>query len=203
MALIPPIGTAGIYKLQEPFQAMLQPNMSYRADAVRRLSDFLEVGIDPYEEFYKKNGLSKETYDQDTLNQVAMVSLVSAGGHWVYVPSTYILAYPDLNGVPYAVTILGLELGAIPTYKDLSGLKNALSNLCRDTVGVQPQVKEVVVSAVSKLSQADHDALEAARAAMITNTTTDRAKYLQLQAAYAQLQQQVAALEAYIKAHAL
>jgi hypothetical protein len=199
MALIPPIGTSGIYKLKAPFDALLQSNTSYRADAARRISDYLELGVDPFEEFYDKNGLAKEIYDADVTNQVVIVSLVSAAGHWVYVPSTYILSYPDLNGVAYTVMVLGLELGAIPQYMDLSGLKNALSNLCRDTVGVVPTVKEVAISAVSKLSQADHDALEAGRQALITNTTTDRAKYLALQAQFAALQQQYAALQDYIK----
>lgn len=199
MALIPPIGTAGIYKLQSPFDVLLQPNTSYRTDSARRVSDFLELGVDPFEEFYQKNGLAKETYDADVTNQVVIVGLVSGAGHWVYVPSTYIVAYPDLNGVPYAVTVLGLELGAIPTYLDLSGLKTALANLVRDTIGVTPTPKEVVISAVSKLSQQDHDALEAGRAVLITNTTTDRAKYLALQTQYATLQQQYQALEDYVK----
>lgn len=199
MALIPPVGTAGIYKLDAPFSAQLQPNMSYRCDAVRRLSDFLEVGVDPYEEFYKKNDLTKEKYDLDVMNRVCMISLVSSSGHWLYVPSTYILAYPDLNGVPYTVMVLGLELGAIPNYKDLTGLKQALSNLTRDTIGITPVIKEVAVSAVTKLSQADADALEAARQSQITNSQTDRAKLLALQQAYTLLQQQYAQLEAYVR----
>ncbi len=199
MALIPPVGTAGIYKLAEPFQSKLQPNMSYRCDAVRRISDFLEIGIDPYQEFYLANAISKETYDQDVVNQVCIVSLVSSGNHWLYVPSTYILAYPDLNGIPYTVMVLGLELGAIPGYKDLSALKQALANLTRDTIGVLPAVKEVAISATSKLSQADHDALEAARQQNITNTQTDRAKYLALQAQFAALQQQYNELEAFVR----
>lgn len=201
MALIPPIGTSGIYKLADPFQGLMQPNMSYRCDAVRRLSDLLNVGVEPYEEYYQKNGLSKDKYDQDTQNQVSIVSLVSTSGHWIFVPTTYILQYPDLNGVAYHVLVLGLELGAIATYKDLTGLKTSLANLCRDTVGVLPTVKEAVVSAESKLSQADADALEAGRQVLINNTQTDRAKYLTLQQENAALRQQITDLENYIKSH--
>lgn len=199
MALLPPIGTSGIYKLKAPFDTQLQPNTSYRADSLRRISDYLELGVDPFEEFYDKNGLPKEIYDQDVQNQVVIAGLVSAAGHWVYVPSTYIISFPDLNGVPYTVMVLGLELGAIPQYMDLTGLKNTLANLCQDTIGVMPTVKEVAISAVSKLSQADHDALEAGRQAKITNTTTDRAKAIALQAQVTALQQQISALQDYIK----
>lgn len=199
MALIPPVGTSGIYKLDVPFAAQLQPNMAYRCDAIRRLSDFLEIGVDPFVEFYQKYGIAKEKYDSDVMNQVCIISLVSTSGHFVYVPSTYVLAYPDINGVAYTVMVLGLELGAIPNYKDLTGLKQALSNLTRDTIGVTPIIKEVAVSAVSKLSQADADALEAARQLLINNSQTDRAKLLAMQQQYALLQQQYAQLEAYVR----
>lgn len=201
MALIPPVGTSGIYKLAPPFSTLLQANMSYRCDAVRRIADFLEAGIDPFEEFYVPRGLSKAAYDQDLMNQVCIVSLVSAGGHWVYVPSTYVLSYPDINGVPYTVMVLGLELGALPNYRDLTGLKQALANLTRDTIGVTPTIREVAISAVQKLSQADHDALENARMLAITNTQTDRAKLLAAEQELALLRQQYAQLEAYVQNH--
>lgn len=200
MALIPPVGTSGIYKLASPFNTLLQSNMSYRCDAVRRIADFLELGFDPFEEFYAPRGLAKEVYDLDLQNQVCIVSLVSTGGHWVYVPSTYILSYPDINGVPYTVMVLGLELGAIPNYKDLTGLKQAISNLTRDTIGITPTIKEVAISAVQKLSQADHDALENARVVAINNSQTDRAKLLATQAELAALRQQYDELEAYVRA---
>lgn len=201
MALIPPVGTSGVYKLASPFNTLLQANMSYRCDAVRRIADFLEVGLEPFVEFYEPRGLTKAAYDLDLQNQVCIVSLVSAGGHWVYVPSTYILSYPDINGVPYAVMVLGLELGAIPNYKDLTGLKQAIANLTRDTIGITPTVREVAISAVQKLSQADHDALENAREAAINNSQTDRAKLFAAQAELTALRQQYSELEAYINAN--
>lgn len=201
MALIPPIGTSGIYKLDAPFATKLQANMSYRCDAVRRVADFLEVGLDPFEEIYASNGLTRERYDLDLANQVCIISLVSASGHWVYVPSTFVLAYPDINGVPYTVMVLGVELGAIPNYKDLTGLKQVLSNLVRDTIGITPTIREVAISAVQKLSQSDHDALENARTLAINNSQTDRAKLIATEAQLAALQQQYAQLEAYVRAN--
>jgi hypothetical protein len=201
MALIPPIGTSGIYKLASPFSSKLQQNMSYRCDAVRRISDYLEEGVDPYTELYVPNNISKAQYDQDLLNQVCIISLVSAANHWVHVPSTYILAYPDLNGVPYTVMVIGLEVGAIPNYKDLSGFKHALSELTRDTIGVTPVIREVVISAEQKLSQADHDALENSRAMLITNSQTDRARLIAAQNELTTLRQQYAQLQAYVQAN--
>lgn len=200
--MLPPIGTSGIYKLGGPFGTLLQVNMAYRCEAQRRIADLVEAGIEPYEEFYQKYNLSREQYNLDLLNQVSVVSLVSEAGHWVFVPSSYILAYPDINGVAYRVMVLALEIGSIPNYRDLSGLKSVLQEVCRDTLGVVPQIKEVAISAEQKLSQADHETLEANRLSNVTNTQTYRARYLQtqqdfqiLQARYLELQQYVLSLQ--------
>lgn len=173
--------------------------MSYRCDAVRRISDFMIEGVNVYDEIYQPEGISQAKYDQDLLNQVCIVSLVSGADHWVHVPSTYIIAYPDLNGIAYNVLVLGLEIGAVPNYRDLTGLKAALSDLTRDTLGMVPTVREVVISAEQKLSQADHDALENARNVMITNSQTDRAKLIAAQYELATLRQQYNDLVNYVR----
>jgi hypothetical protein len=198
-ALIPPIGTSGIFRLNAPFSADLQSGMSYRCEAIRRVIDFVEAGLDVYEEIYLPKGLSRAQYEQDAANQVAIISLVASSGHFVFVPSTYILAYPDIGGVPYTVMVLGLELGSIPNYMNLSGLKSVLSNAVRDTIGVTPQIREVAVSAVQKLSQADHDVLENARKVLITNTQTDRAKAIDYEARFNALQLQHQQLQEWVK----
>jgi hypothetical protein len=202
MALLPPIGTSGIFQLAAPFNNQLQSNMSYRCDAIRRFNDLLDspVSIDPYEEFYLPNNITREKYEQDAQNLTSIVSLVSSAGHVVYVPSSYITGYPDINGIPYHVVVLGLELGALPQYKDLTGLKQAIANLVRDTIGVYPQMKEVVISAEERLSQADHDVAENARALMIVNSQTDRARLLALQTQHAALQNQYQQLSDYVRA---
>lgn len=199
MALIPPIGTSGVYQLASPFSNQLQSNTTYRCDAVRRISDLIELGIEPFEEYYLPNGLTQALYDQDLINRVSIVSLVSDAGHWVYVPTTYILAYPDINGVPYHVLLLGVELGAIPSYKDLTGLKQAIADLVRDTIGIHPTIREAVVSAEQRVSQQDHEVLEAARQNSVINTQTDRSRLLASQAELASLRGQYNQLEEFVK----
>lgn len=199
LAFIPPIGTTGIYSLAAPFNTDLLPNTTYRCDSARRFSDYIEEGVDPFEEFYKPKGLTEAQYEQDVINHVVIISLVSAGNHWVRVPSTYVLALPDINGIAYSVTVLGMEMGAIPIYMDLTGMKAAIADLAQSIVGVRPSIKEVVISAVEKVSQADHDTLEAARQLAITNSNTDRSRLITLQRQYDTLKGQYDQLEAYIK----
>ena len=199
LALIPPIGTTGIFTLSAPFTTKLQVATSYRCEAIQRFSELLEAGAEPFEEFYQVNGLTQEKYEQDLANNVCIVSLVSNTGHWVRVPSSYIVAFPDIGGIAYSVMVLGLEIGAIPNYLDLTGLKSVLAQVCQDTLGKRPEVKEVIISAVEKISQSDHDTLENARQQAITNSQTDRAKLLALQKQYAALLLEHQQLEAWVK----
>lgn len=198
---MPPIGASGVYKLAAPFQNKLLPNTSYRCEAVRRIADLVEQGIDPYEEFYQPNGLSRESYDRDVSQNAAMCSLVSQNDHWLYVPSSYIQSYPNVNGIPYSSIILGVSIGPIPNYMDLAGLRAALSNVVQDSIGVTPEIKSVVVSPVTNLSQQDHDSIEATRQSRISNTRTDRARAIKAEAENQQLRLQIRQLEDYIRAN--
>lgn len=202
MSLIPPIGTAGIYQLKAPFASHLQPSVSYRCDAVRRVSDMVEAGIDPFAEFYETNGIDESKYNQDLLNNVCIVSLVSAAGHWVYVPSSYILSYPNVNGVPYRVMLLGVELGPIPDYMDLSVVKSSVADVVRDTIGITPQIKEVAISPIQNFSQNDHDVVEANRQAAILSSPTWKAKYLDIERRFTALQQAYNELAAIVQNNA-
>jgi hypothetical protein len=200
MAMIPPVGTSGVYTLSGPFTTKLRANTSYRCEAVRRVADLLEMGVDPFEEFYEPIGLSRATYDMDLANMVSIVSLASESNHWLYVPSSYITGYPNINGISYTALILGVQLGAVPNYMDLSGLHAAIKEIVQDTIGVIPNIQTVGVSAAQMLSQTDHDAVEAARQYKITNTQTSRAKVIALTRENASLRQKLQSLEAYVAA---
>lgn len=188
MALLPPIGTAGIYDLNSPFASKLQPNISYRCESIRRFSDMLQLGEDPYELHYSPNGLSLEIYNNDALNSTCIVSLQSASGHWVHVPSTYIRSFPNVNGVPYRAMVLGVEIGPVPEHQKLETLKAAISDIVRDNFGVTPSIKEVAISSTQNFSQRDHEILEQQRAAQIVNSPTYKSKYLALQKQFEALQ---------------
>ena len=196
---MPPLGASGVYTLRAPFNNKLQANTSYRCDAIRRLNDFIELGVDPYEEFYAPMQIPRTSYESDIGHNVSIVSLVSQNNHWVYVPSTYITSYPNVNGIPYVSLLLGVSLGAIPHYMDMTGLSAAISNLVRDTIGVVPQIRQVAVSDVTHLSQRDHDSVETNRQQAINNTQTDRARAIALQQENAALRQQLNDLQAYIR----
>jgi hypothetical protein len=198
MALIPPIGTSGVFRLKSPFAALLRSNTSYRCDAVRRFADIYEQGIDPYTSYYAPHGLSKQQFDNDVGAGNCIVSLASSGDHWVYVPSSYIEAFPNQGGITYQGIVVGVPLGAVPTYMDLSAVCQALQNVVRDMMGINAVASQVAVTAVENVRVEDHNAIMAARAHYIENATTDSAKAKNWENQYRALKQQYDQLAAYV-----
>jgi len=198
VSLTPPVGASGLFRLASPFEQDLIPGVNYTCIAVRKFADIQKLGIDPYATFYVPNGLAESIYVTDVANGECIVTLRSNGGAFLYVPTSYILSYPNMGGIPYTAIVLGVSLGAIPNYVDLTAVKVAIANVVHDMFGVTPQIQQAAISETKNMSIADANAIESARLAEITNNQTDRAMYLaaqaQLTAALAKIQE----LESYI-----
>lgn len=165
------------------------------------MADIVVLGIDPHAEFYAPHGLTYQHYEQDLLNGECIVSLRSNAGHWVYVPTSYVRSYPNTGGIPYTAIVMGINIGAVPNYLDLTQLKQRIVDLVRDTIGVSSTVTQVAISPTKNLPQADSNAIEAARTANITSTNTDRAQFINMRNQRDAALQKVAELEAYIAAN--
>ncbi len=205
-SLIPPLGASGTFSVAAPFTAVVSPTTSYECMAVRYLADFIKIGIDPFAKFYQQAGItpvSLSNYQADLAQlDTAIVSLKDTSDNWVYVPSTYITGYPNPGGIPYTPLILGIDIGPIPDYQDLSSLKTSIASLVEGVLGLTSvSVQEIKIGNTQNLSQSDHNALQAARAANITDSSTDRAKYLATLAQLVQLQGQYAQLATWVKAN--
>lgn len=199
---IPTIGAAGLYRLQAPFDTLLIAKTSYTCIAIRRLADFVAFGGDPKADYYTKYGVDDDTWTRDFNNpEVCIVSLQTTSGAQVYVPSTFILSYPNMGGVPYTSLVLGINLGPIPDKLNLSNLYTSMVNLVRDTIGINADVRSVAVSETELILQADHEALEVARQALIQTSATDSAKLLEMSTKLDNANTKLAQAEAYILAN--
>lgn len=194
---IPPIGVSGIWSLSSPFKEKLQANVPYTLIAIRKLSDILNAGGDPEADYYTVNSLDITKYTTDFNNDVSILSLQHGGNAIVYVPSSYVMSYPDIGGVPYTSLALTIPIGAIPDSLDLSYLKTRLTAVVAETIGVTATVQTVAVSNKTLLTTADAQAAETARQAKVNTTMTDYAMYLQAAAQRDSALQKIQALEQY------
>ena len=201
MSLLPPIGASGVYQLNTPFAGSLSANTTYTCMAIRRIADIVQSGFDPYESYYQPYGIAKTTYDQHIKADMCIVSLRSAGGNWFYVPSAYIASYPNMGGIKYTSLLLGINLGPVPSFLNLAHVKQKIIDDIRDMIGITSTVTTVAVSETKLLPQEVSNAIEASRQSNISESTTDRAKYLNTLAELAAVRTKVTELENYIATH--
>lgn len=194
MALnVPPIGTRGIYSLKAPFSTV--PNELYSCGAIRYFKDVENQGIDVYKRYYEPYELTQSDYSRDRAAGVAIITLMSDTQSPIYVPSSYILSFPNLASVNYHHVVISASLGVLPETLDLTFLKDQVSQTIAATIGVAPTVFENVAETTGVVTPENHDALEIARQAAVTNLTTDRALYLAEKQKNTTLQQKLTALE--------
>jgi hypothetical protein len=194
MALnVPPPGTRGLYSLKAPFKTV--PNQLYSCGAIRYFKDIQNEGKNVYEKYYKPHDLTEADYARDVAANVVIITLLSESQQPIYVPSSYILSFPGLTSYNYQHVVLSLSLGSLPDALDLTFLKTQIATTVSEVIGVMPTVFENVAPATGVVTPEQHDAMEAARQAAVTNRTTDYARYLEERDKRIALEAKVAALE--------
>lgn len=198
---IPPIGTRGVYSLKAPWTT--QPTVLYSCAAIREFVDLENLGTNVYETYYLPYSVERNTYERDRRNNEVIITLVSDTESPIYVPSSFIAAFPDLSYRNYQHIVLSASVGPLPDYIDLTFAKAQMASALSDVIGVEPAVHVSVAAMSGVVSPDEHEALEAARQAAIANRTTDRARVLELQQQNASLAQRLAILEQIVKDHGL
>lgn len=195
----PPLNAAGVYTLIAPWATT--ENTTYTCIAIRSYQDLLQHGVDIVSTYYTPNGLGVTQYQADLAAGANLITLVSANQPTIYVPDTYIQAYPDLSNVAYSNVILSCQLGPLPDTLDLSYLMQQLAALVSDTIGIEPTVNMHVSPSTQVVTATQAASMETARQAAITNRTTDRAQVLELQAQLAAANQLIATYQNLAIAH--
>lgn len=203
--IVPDIGATGIYTLKTPFDKLIATNNSgtdvltavtYTCVAVRKVSEIIKTGGDPYYAYYEPNAISEAIYKEDVAKGLCIVTLRSSAGDFVYVPSTYIAAFPKGGGVMYCTYGLGISLGALPVDTDLTALKKRIQDAVTETVGVSSDIKVLSLSNNALVATDYHERLQAARTALVTSVETDRVVRLRLEEQVIALGTRIKMLEA-------
>lgn len=201
MSYIPQLGAVGVYALQAPFDTLLTPQVAYTCRSLRMLSDIAASGELVWERFYAPLNVSEQLYLLDLNANVCIVGLQAGTGEWIYVPSSFILKAPDVNGVLYSPVVLGVNLGPIKDSYQLDGLIGKLEGVVEAVIGIKPVIKGVLISQPAVVSYENSAKIEAARAKMVTDTQSDYSKVQSLTAELTAVRVKLKALEDYIKLH--
>lgn len=194
MRRTPPLYATGKWTLTSPFIA--DPNAIYICKAIRSLDEIKASGIDPFTTYYEYYGISRTDYEQDVINQVNIVVLMSPTHPAIHVPDSYIASYPDLTTVPYTHVVLSISLGAVPDTLALDDIKQKIYDEVLNSVGVESVVREHQASSIAEgIPQQTHSTLEANRLQRIESNETNLAKYLRAQSENAELKTKIQLLE--------
>lgn len=197
--IIPTIGSSGNFALRAPFDQVVLPKERYTCQAVRRLSDYLANNEDPKTDIYDANSIPEAEYDDDVEKDMYIISLQGETGQWVYVPARYLISYPITNGIPYRTMMIGAALPPLPADRDLSFLLTEISNLIKDSLGVEPDMDLMETSMVILVDRDKHDVAQAQRDAVSNGRTTDRSRLIQTQTQLTTALAKIIELEAFIR----
>lgn len=197
LGVIPVIGSAGFYEFQAPFDVHSALKIEYTCKAIRRISDYLANNESVQEEIYTAQGI-ESAWEEDSKVDSYIVSLQSATGHWLYIPSRYILSYPSVNGEQYRSMMIGISLPALPVTQDLSAIMEDVKDIVETSLGVDVVLKAVETSKVTMVNYEKHMETQTLRESKITNHATLGAKLIKLKKENDALLQKVAQLEQFI-----
>lgn len=176
MAINIPLGTKGRFKVSTPFTT--DPAVTYFCGAIRYFKDIENDGKNVFETYYNPHLIAYSDYEKDRLNNVPILTLLSDQYSPIYIPSSYIAEYPDVDNYEYKNVILTASLGALPSNVALDFTIEQVRLAILSTVGLNPDVHLGVIPVTGTLTPSEHETAEAARQAAITNTVTDYSRYL-------------------------
>lgn len=185
--IIPEIGAKGKFLFKAPFSNNTTAVTEFECMSVRTLTDIVNSGEDAFVKYYKPHGLTLQDYNADLNEGIAIVSLLSGEGRWLYVPNNRITALPDASGVRYQMLVLSANLGAIAETQDLTNLENAVKDVIYSYLGVEPETQLVAVSQPAMVAEEDHERIMVARQNKVESRPPVIKKLGTLQATYTAL----------------
>lgn len=197
--LILSIGTEGSFELASPFTNALHPQARYTVRSIRTMSDIIASGGNPQDVYYTPNSIPEADYLKDLQADVCIIGLQATSGEWVYVPQSYIVSMPNLEGASYRPLALVIPLGMTRDDKDLTNLKLAANALVMSHLGVQATSTIVSVGAAELVSLEEDTRIQSQRALHVTYSESEAAKQTRLERENASQREQLQQLANYIK----
>ena len=141
----PIVGRTDNYKLLPPFDG-LNKDTTMTVVGTMLLADYDSADIDIFKTVYERNGLTEQDFRNDIDNNVMLVTLKLNTGK-EYIPSSYLyVESPDKRTFVYNRKAFIIDLGQLPVMEDVESLKTELVDTIVRTLGIEPFIKDVVIS---------------------------------------------------------
>lgn len=173
---IPATGETGFYRVAHPFE--ITEGEVYTCKAIRTISEFISLGVDPYEQYYKPFNIELDIFESHVTLDMEIISLQNDGGRWVHIPASYMLGYPNMNGIPYRSVAITVMLPPFPVDQTYTHVESQVKDIVQEALGVNATSKLVVVSKTKLIDSGAHEVTKASRIqASKGSTPTAQAAY--------------------------
>ena len=189
----PTLGATGLYTLDAKWPKI--ENKIYTCSAVIAFQEHLRNDVDVFNTFYSPLKIDHKEYVKDLGLFANMVTLTATDGSVVFVPDTRIVRWPGSGMVPYSHMVLSVSLGLLPDSLDLDHLVTTIGEMASATSGVDTSAKLHRAPSTGTITVKQHQQLEKARKAKVSEKTTNHAKVVQLTAELNAAKAKIAALE--------
>ena len=169
--LIPIVGVKGKFTTASPYSTLVSSAIDYECIAVQEFKHLNALGTDVYETVYLPVQLTRDNAAEDEKSGVRIVTLMTAAGVNVKVPSRYITGIPDSTSLRYVNTSIVALLSAMPENTSISTLTTTIAALIENTLGIKPNVKLVKYGVSEAVTEIEHQAIIASRNRRITTQT--------------------------------
>ena len=193
------VGQEGRWELLSPFNNILKTDIKYKCTAIAKIKSYLSEGIDVYSDIYRKYNIPYDVYQEDLSADSSIILLQNDLGDLLKVPENYFKDVPIVEGVLYAVKVLGFSLGPLPKDIDLTYATQKCKDVLLDIIGVNSTPKVIIVSTDKLMSYEEDTIATSAREVLIKQSNTERSKIIELENRLATANTKIAALEEYIK----
>lgn len=164
----PPINATGTYTLREPWTTV--PGAVYKCEGISGFEALEADGVDVYRRFYQPNGISLNEMLADANAGINIITLMSRTAETIYVPSSYIISYPNDIAAGYSRMLVATDVGPLPDWQTLDELVGLFSLEASRITGQTCTTKVIKVPMDGFYSSAESKAMEEARKlAMETN----------------------------------
>ena len=178
--LIPIVGVKGKYTAASPYSTLVSATVDYECIAVQEFRHLSSLGLDVYETVYLPVNLTRENATEDERVNVRIVTLMTAAGVTVKIPSRYITGIPDSSAIKYVNTSIVALLSAMPETTSVSTLTTTIASLIENALGIKPTVKLVKYGVSQVVTEIEHQAVIASRnrrKTVETNPVKEAAEY--------------------------
>lgn len=199
--IVPPISARGLFELKQPFLAL--PDKEYWVGAIRTFDEIRSRNLDIMDLVYSKVGLDQTVAEADYRAAAKIITLLSLDADPIYVPSTYIVRYPNQALIPYSRIVLTANLGPLADSYDTALLEQVVKEAISGYIGVEPEIALGRLAHTGVVSPEQHRQLEEARLNNVRFMSTSYADKLAAEELNRQLRERIEMLENILLAEGL